>query len=127
MNEKQLQVVTFDQAKRLKAAGFDWKTRGFYHYENYGSLWVYKNHNAESGLAALTSAPTVSLALKWIRDTKKILFEITVTSEHGYFFRIWNAEKVNGVKNIDGGYDTYEEAESAILDQLLNLIEIINS
>jgi hypothetical protein len=70
MNTKQLPLVTFEQAKRLKALGFDWETQGMY-WSN-GDIECCMglfNHNTEGCYYETTfSAPSVPLALKWIRD-----------------------------------------------------------
>ena len=122
--EQQLQLVSYQQAKRLKTLGFDWEYDMCYntsglekeigklqHSEFYG----YQNYNA---LSTKISAPTVALALKWARDVKGIHFDIK---------RKWSKIHDNYVFVIikemyDHVSDTYEQAESALLDEILNLL-----
>lgn len=90
----QLQLVTFEQAKRLKAAGFDWETLRYFHADgefldddadkseyNWNSsdvktlTWLIHGDNHPDE-ADVCSAPTVALALKWMRDKHKLSGEV---------------------------------------------------
>lgn len=124
MNTEQqlLQLVTFEQAKQLKEAGFDWGLDIF--YTKYGDLendkfFGIKNWN-DSIVFNRFSAPTVALALKWFRDVKGISssegVRCNLKYEWEYFFKNrWRSSVYNE-------YDTYEDAESALLDELLTLV-----
>jgi len=98
----QLQLVTHEQAMRLKAAGFDWITPmkckdGFY----FPNLHV-------------------ALALKWARVVRGVYARVTFTSCNEnikYFYHI------NNTCGFAEDYDTYEEAESALLEAVLSKIE----
>ena len=125
MNE--LQTVSFDQAQRLKAAGFNWEVDK--HYDPYDHL----PHTNIAGdfdvnsraLDGSISAPTVALALKWMRDVKGIANAVNpiwsydddaVFYQDLYFYRIkWCGTHKD--------YVTHEEAENALLDELLNVLE----
>jgi len=73
-----------------------------------------QNHNAMGEI----SAPTVALALKWCRDEKGAIYIIAFSSEEALFCcEIQGAEK-RGIK-----FYSYEIAESAMLDELLDLLE----
>jgi hypothetical protein len=123
----QLQLVSFEQAKRLKEAGFDWFTDKFHATLPNGEIEIWGSAFCER----TTPAPTVALALKWFRDVKKITMEI---GDCGYdpddnryydacFFigdDLWNPTYVG---DADKKYFTYEAAERALLDKLLTLIE----
>ena len=63
----QLQLVTFKQAKQLKELGFDWQCTAYYHK---GILKNYSFEGINNISKETAAAPTVSLALKWIRDVK---------------------------------------------------------
>jgi hypothetical protein len=113
MNNTELQFVTFEQAKRLKAAGFDWKGEYCYYTDEQVHRGSVRNHNRENDE---WSAPTVALALKWMRDVK------------GFQCAVINWADCYGIMTVDNRfclryYPTYEAAESALLDELLNLIE----
>jgi hypothetical protein len=134
MNTKQLQLVTFEQAKRLKQLGFDWNVGYFY---NPASKQLKPNFiiRAEEGefLTAdyflvdnnydrkhpKISAPSVALALKWMRDEKGFDYSITnerLYNEYGYSL----LNGTTGRLHIKGGY---EAAENALLDELLTILE----
>jgi len=139
--EKELQRVTFEQAKRLKKAGFNWECDYFYltgkHGEKpvqnelctYGQSWNYNEYAGE-----YYSAPTVALALQWFRDEKE-LHGLVANNACGYYWDISKAGR-NGTgipmqldmddiegTNDGGCFDAYEAAESALLDNLLTIIE----
>lgn len=144
MKNKQLQIVSFDQAKRLKEAGFNVEC-----FER----WKYDRFNGEVSVGfsdtnpvlrmrdwnvqkikgfVFFSAPTVALALKWIRDEKGILSHImfiTVSflrEKYGYRGEYINTKKVEDTRWSDSYtpvFDTYEECESYLLEELLTLIE----
>ena len=117
MKEKELQIVSFEQAKRLAEIGFDWKSEKKYgrlsHRYNYDIMPI--GQFSVPSCKVEYSAPTVSLALKWFRDVK------------GKFGYVLNTCRYNFYYYTEGGgvnaYKTYELAESALLDELINLIE----
>lgn len=140
---KQLQLVTFEQAKRLKELEFDWEVLDFYYMETdpddrcgeISTHPVQENLNKWEGQC---SAPTVALALKWFRDVKKSIYLIEpyigcgISDDDDLYVdyssdcRIdINDEKDIVVKNEEnpfGFFDYYEAAESALLDELLTLL-----
>ena len=123
MNEQKLKIVTFEQARRMKALGFDWPCRES--YEN-GELlsedpleW---NYNAYEGVY---SAPTVALALKWFRDVKNVQNGIQYV-DTGMKLFYYGQHQSNGLGFFDketAKFDTHEAAESALLDALLEQAE----
>jgi hypothetical protein len=150
MEEKELQLVNFEQAKRLKALGFNRETCHLYDGDRLvradrffdlsdANIEVYSNWNHEGydwndGVQKeWISSPTVALALKWVRDEKKIYNAVSffdvVTPEYTGRYQVTHI--------IDAGdkrlkprhvYETkpskeYEAAESALLDELLTIIE----
>ncbi|MDR1346815.1 MAG: hypothetical protein LBJ63_00055 [Prevotellaceae bacterium] len=123
--EKQLALVKYEQAKRLKELGFDLETIEFYHEDGTMDIWTFDNHNAVSGKS---SAPTVALALKWIRDVKKI-FGVVVFKDYGFYVGyMWkyfalNNKEVKAEADITELKGNYEAAESALLDELLTILE----
>lgn len=130
----QLPLVTYEQAQRLKKAGFDWPTWWYYSEfyapgRNPTHLGYDYCHN-KSDFGGL-SAPTVALALKWMRDVKGKFGELraTVCSDPIGVLLGWDVV-VFGMPagnprygDPAGSFDTYEAAESALLDELLNIIE----
>lgn len=133
MANNKLQLVTFEQAKRLDLAGFNWETRDRYDYccQRITEANVERDHNDPNKWTNKDkqgcSAPTVALALKWMRDVKGVHCCINgvitgcqaVDYEGEYKF---NFETIGQVRSTQQ-YRTYEQAESALLDELLILIE----
>jgi len=128
--EKMLNLCSFEQAQRLKKAGFDWDVTDFY-VENPNDFMLVKPVLTKIKWDELDttniyhSAPTVALALKWFRDEKGIRGFVLQTNRANY--KIF-ADYDNGVNsgNYNLGYNfynTYEAAESALLDELLTILE----
>jgi hypothetical protein len=138
MNTKQLPLVTYEQAKRLKALGFDLETQSYYStfnteketLENAGFIGKW---NTGPGSHKMTTAPTVALALKWIRDEKdmynSVNFFDVITPEYMGLYQVNHVTNV-GSKRLyprttceTQPVNTYEAAESALLDELLTILE----
>jgi hypothetical protein len=133
MTEKQLQLVTFEQAVRLKKSGFDWETEEYYYSDGTAGASICCNYNADKGHF---SAPTVALAFKWFRDEKGKCFEIRKAEWDGGIKKLgWEyyTHKLCDIPSrIYSSYEsifyyTYEAAESALLDELLRLVESIKN
>ena len=124
MNANQLQLVTFEQAQKLKEAGFYWETDKCYYYNNESNISTENfgtcDYNNSKDFRC-TSALTVALALKWFRDVKKITASIVRYNDDGVIKWIggYNEQKLKYTKM----FDTYEAAESALLNELLTLLE----
>ncbi len=117
--EKQLQLVTFEQALRLSRLGFDWETEAFYHSDGTADIYVFQNHNAEGQI----SAPTVALALKWMRTEQNIVCDPfsamrNFRLEYRWRYRLNYAQVTSNNTFLD-----YEQAEFALLDELLTILE----
>jgi hypothetical protein len=145
MKEKQLQFVTFGQAKRLKNLGFDWRCIAGYNNdgkkvyckrEAYYAQAIYANDMAinfnTSSAGVLTpdyftvSAPTVAQALKWFRDEKGYNMNALGLWNGKYGYRIfvkYHTEYDIEYQYSITSYDTCDAAESALLDELLNVLE----
>jgi hypothetical protein len=130
MKEKQLSLVTYEQAKRLEKLGFDYPIPSFYFkdgvlYEKDRSRlngckgWKgWHCRRATQGIRF--SAPTVALALKWIRDEKGI--KCTVEQYYAGDGH-WRYEGCIYGNHKTSVFDAYESAESALLDKLLTVLE----
>lgn len=120
-------IVTFEQAKNLKKLGFDVPTKIYlteiYHYHSV-NRGVVRNHN-ESDCAY--STPDVHTALQWIREK--------FGAYCGIIPYMWNYRgKVifQGKLNLScpneimtDNYESYDLAESALLDEILTCLEEI--
>lgn len=124
---KTLPLVTFEQAKRLKAAGFDWPTQKA--YLNLPSVRCLHGMKVNWCNEPDFGAPAVSLALKWARDVKGIACGVFPSLEQiiaeepfvlHYYYRVVKGKREHSVM---GGFDTSDAAESALLDKILTILE----
>jgi hypothetical protein len=107
--------VTKEQAIALKELGFDWPTNCNYNtlhdkivqYMNVFTSW---NHKKQDGDFLQYSAPETALSLMWFRNVHGVGCAVNIIGISGY----WQHNLENKSK-----YNTYEEAESALLDHLI--------
>ena len=117
--EGSLQLVSLEQAKKLKELGFDWQVDYYYSiYEDRNILEKGLEKNYNEGRRFAISAPSVALALKWFRDVKKSIATI-VRGDNCYFGEVFEDDKTLMTAGRSNKLQTYEEAESALLDALL--------
>jgi len=118
--DKQLQLVTYEQAKRLKALGFDWTVYEYYREET--KEWTYPDFSGYDNSAVNDiSAPAVALALKWIRDEKKIKCCVEFYGKDEYTYNIYTKTGARIFTHMR--VDDHSIADSALLDELLTLLE----
>lgn len=129
--------VSFETAKLLKEKGFDEPCNSFYEYKK--RLYIHdmdeyfpngmKNSDHDKENNKGISAPTLQMAMKWLREEKNIILDICPNLDLdcmciGTYCRI--VYKDNERVTLDADYDdfaTYEEAvEEAIKYCLENLI-----
>ena len=118
-DKNQLPLVSFEQAQRLKKAGFDWGTIDYYDSDkillNDGQVL---NWNCEGNDKDFIycCAPSVALALKWVRDIVCRNCGVAFSSYHQkYYITVYTC----AVPLVD----SYDEAESKLLDIVLEEIE----
>lgn len=139
MNDKQLQRVTQTQAKRLDKLGFDWETTHYYWWN--GEIYELDNtlerinQNGVDTKFKRYSAPTVALALEWIRIEKMISCGVSFIIQYeggslGNSYKLYYFGKYADANSISKSnyketmnYTTYPAADSALLDELLTLLE----
>lgn len=123
--------VSFEVAKLLKKAGFDWEEhypKNFCYVNDDHELFdksVLKNYIGDDDVIYL--APTLAVAQRWLREVKHL--DIIVNRnfsiyEHQYS---WEYEYViiaadGGVEAVDCYFDVYEEAQEAGIKEALELI-----
>ena len=130
-------LVTFEQAKKLKELGYDKDVVRY--YKDDGFVWRHTSSDNEcrfsvddlgcnsNGDDGKYSAPSTSEALEWFREAKGVPCSVMLFS----FFD--DSIRYTGRYRIDvyGGwvereteyyYDTHSEAESALLDALIEYI-----
>ena len=126
----QKEFVEYELALRLKALGFDEPC-----------LAIHSNANPKTGLYTLNKyrlklikqgsqkdkgvkAPTYSQAFRWFREKYGYYYEIFVDDDKTFGFLIsYFVEIGRGDKPIQRKYETYEEAELACLEKLLEIVE----
>lgn len=122
--------VSYEQAKKLKELGFDWRTIWYYEFEeptddeavlNYTASYNGLNNNMFDDNY---SAPTLAEAAKWLREIHKLSIRINYSQTHkNWFFDILNLDDGSYTdSDIDEYYSTYEKALSAGLDAALELL-----
>lgn len=128
------ELVTLEIAKLLKAAGFKEDVSNFYELVYKGGSGPeyeidesYDAQNYNTDVYSI-SAPTQSIAQKWLRETKNL--HITIyNSACGYGYEISKADNGTHIASStykgtnDGGeWDTYEEALDNGIQEALKLI-----
>lgn len=127
------ELVTLETAKLLKAAGFKEDVSSFYELVYKGGSGPeyeidesYDAQNYNTDVYSI-SAPTQSIAQKWLREIKKL--HITIyNSASGYTYDISKADMGTVLycfpegPNDGGNWDTYEEALEAGIIKALKLI-----
>ena len=125
MTDGKLQRVKFPQAKSLKAAGFDYDCDLSYIVDSVGeNHGIYWRPELERGTSKDQEfpAPTVALALKWMRDVKGIIGIVNYDAKQkSYDFYVCSRDG-NGFLSKHC-YQSYEQAESALLDAALAEIQ----
>ena len=128
--------VSYKTAKLLKKKGFDEPCEGFYVNSGVLSHTLSNANNSkwdeEKYTIGYISAPTLQMAMKWLREEHDIFIainiipNITVTMEQRYyFFKPYKNRRIHNFP-LDYSiqcYETYEEAcEAGIKYCLKNLI-----
>lgn len=120
--------VSFEVAKLLKEKGFDWACIGYYVYDEPDDVkYSFLCETNSIWESRCCSAPTLQMAMKWLREVHKLYIEITPSSKTNEFivdsYRIDIVTKTFDTIYVSSGYDTYEQAcEAAIKYCLENLI-----
>lgn len=112
-----LPIVSYGQSKLLKKLGFLWQCDASYQQGILINMCYPYSATRVSG----TPAPFVAYALKWLRDEKdhnvNIIPVIMGNGKKMYLVDYFYGK----IKDSDNGvYETYEKAESAGLDFVLN-------
>jgi len=134
MTTNELAICSLEQSKRLRAAGFNWPTISYWDTTVNIRLRYHDkpiDHNNDAQYAKeewemyYISAPTIQHALKWFRDVKAIIPIIHVGKKNNknvYGVSYIIVKEDNHV-SVAGWFDTYEEADSFVLTELLTLIK----
>jgi hypothetical protein len=136
------EFVRYDQALALKELGFDEKCYG--HYDSTGELntieeyarvgadilhMLSKKFNSESYMKEMCSAPLKQQVFRWFRENYNVLAAV-YSNASGYLYE-WH-DSIGGTHrgwseyegpNDSGVWDTYEEAENALIDKLIEIVK----
>lgn len=122
------EFVPYDRSLRLKALGFDEPCFGYYDgNHNFQFMYNSKPENFSYRKFPLghsvgwTSAPTFSQAFRWFREKYDMAHQITYAGAKGRY----NAFTDDWVYDSNGELKefSYEEAELACLDKLIEIVE----
>ena len=120
------EFIPYEQALELKELGFDEPCLGYYYNKEL-------SFGARTSYGEVIEAPTFSQAFRWFRE-KYDLFSSEVYDRglnngkipviHSYSFRILN---LNNFEDFYGKiFNTYEEAELACLNKLIEIVKTKN-
>jgi hypothetical protein len=119
---------SFEIAKLLKEKGFEGDTNAYYHIWDYGNKVCSVQEFSHSEAPHLyIPAPTLQMAMKWLREVYNVVIVIDVCRETGregfYCWQLENNRTGDWIGNIVGECPTYEQAcEAALKYYLENLI-----
>ena len=115
------EFVPYDRALKLKQLGFDEPCLDF--YDDNQELFYNHENKEKIHIGDSVKAPTFSQAVKWFREKYDLYHNI---DKHGYwFFEIKKDEGYGDLTVVDCCFDfeSYEEAELACLDKLIEIVE----
>ena len=119
--------ISFETAKLLKEKGFDVYVRSYYEKNEYKTKEEFSKNNAlwNWNISSFRySAPTLQMAMKWLREVHNLLILISVDNMvSGYEWSIYYTDSHEITPYAESGYKSYEDAcEAAIRYCLENLI-----
>ena len=128
------EFIPYQQALQLKELGFDEPCWAWWHIEDCDTRFCYSEQRSpiiNSRETEIVGLPTYSQVFRWFRE-KDYYSEIRVGCTQidggiGYEWWVW---KPNGIEEWsiqmpgeEWSYETYEEAEQACLDKLIEIID----
>jgi len=130
MNIMKKEFITYEQAVALKDLGFDEPCFGFYNHqgqlilmtqEDENSIQVYKNSYVKLGKQY--AAPLKSQIFRWFREKYNMHRNCELISS-GWLYKTCNLKEYTIEHNVlVGKFKTYEEAEQACLDKLIEIVK----
>ncbi len=116
------EFISLEEALTLRKLGFDEECLGYFNDEGRfcytSNPW---NATKEKGMMNNpASAPTYSQVFRWFRNTHKLSGEIL---SHQFYFKyqiIFDSRGCNTCRDILSNFNTYEEAEHACLNALID-------
>jgi hypothetical protein len=131
------EFVTYEQALALKELGFNaipiggFKQGSIFYFENGKLYYDYLPMYSSSAHKGQIIAPLKQQVFRWFREKYNILhaivvpIKITASDKEGYRYSwvIIDEQEECIVDDSLLGYSTYEEAENACIDKLIELIK----
>jgi hypothetical protein len=118
------EFVPYDRALKLKQLGFDEPCLDF--YDDNQELFYNHENKEKIHIGDSVKAPLFSQAFRWFREKYNLCYNI---NKHGYwFFEIKKDEGYGDLTDVVCCFDfeSYEEAELACLDKLIEIVESKN-
>jgi hypothetical protein len=117
--------VGYNQALALKELGFDEPCFGFYDDIDKQFYQIHSQASSSNDVKNITKAPLKQQVFKWFRDKHQLdgwAVPYYSSNEKLYSFLIENGIEEN-LKDSDEDYKTNEEAESACIDKLIEIVK----
>lgn len=122
----ELQLVTFEQAKALKELGFP---QG-YDFSNWNNSYYdedgieYADCSLYGDYDFMTSAPTLELASKWVRENTGIFINVGLCVDFQYQVYLQTTlDKDHNIISSASQHSSYEEALSAGIDKTIEILK----
>ena len=122
------EFVPYEQALKLKQLGFDEPCLSIYDKDSVlqRSLLEYPIINSKNGFHEhwnITTAPLYQQAFRWFREKYKMAI-INPDWNNKFKYKVFNLHLLTqGVLVEETGFQTYEEAELACLNKLIEIVE----
>ena len=130
------EFVPYELALKLKEIGFDEECFSYYHNRHEPS-WVKTLHRGDTTKNSVQNlyqsdcaAPTFSQAFRWFREesNQHSFIELVFEDEIRFDYVLYvNEDEDDCIDYGDGPFETYEDAELALLDKLIEIAEGIKS
>ena len=136
------EFVPYALAMKLKALGFDEPCFGYYvdgelrginlgieelggiepYYQRFG-FHTLSNHNIDNPNKIVVTAPTFSQAFRWFRETYRLDGKPEYFLNNFYCFIINDMKQEDTSRRLFTEFPSYEEAELACLEKLIEIVE----
>jgi hypothetical protein len=118
------EFIPFEQALKLKELGFDVFFKDYY-YDKKGELSYLMYHENFANIKTHCPAPLYQQAFRWFREKYNFCYFIRGNNYDGYNYDIDNLGLLRYKFEIDNRFTfkTYEKAENACLDKLIELVK----
>lgn len=114
------EFVTYNQALKLKVLGFDEPCFGWYKLPNKRLCGEYEMVTFQNNYPHIKfiGTPTFSQAFRWFIEKYGYLSYIDMDNYSFYRYTIYKGKGIS-----EAPFETYEEAELACLDKLIEIVE----